>query len=59
MCKARWKMKEFKDIVIKVNSKTVDLNPFTRSIIGNTIEAMILSLRLEEGSEVVEITLTK
>jgi hypothetical protein len=52
-------MKEFKDIVIKVNSKTVDLNPFTRSIIGNTIEAMILSLRVEEGSEVVEITLTK
>jgi hypothetical protein len=52
-------MKEFKDIEIKVNSKTVDLNPFTRSIIGNTIEAMILSLRVEEGSEVVEITLTK
>jgi hypothetical protein len=52
-------MKEFQDIVIKVNSKEIDLNPFVRSIVGNTIEAMILSLRLEEGSEVVEITLTK
>jgi hypothetical protein len=52
-------MKQFSDIVIKVNSKTVDLNPFTQSIIGNTIEAMILSLRIEEGSDVIEITLTK
>lgn len=52
-------MKEFNDIVIKVNSKPIDLNPFTRSIIGSTIEAMILSLRVEEGAELIEITLTK
>lgn len=52
-------MTDIKNITIKVNSKPIDLNPFTRSIFGNTIEAMIRSLRLEEDPKVIEITLTK
>lgn len=52
-------MKKFTEIAITVDSKVIDLNPFTETILGNTIEAMILSLRLEENPKVVEIRLTR
>lgn len=52
-------MADIKNITIKVNSKAIDLNPFTQSIFGNTIEAMVTSLRLEDEPKVIEIVITK
>jgi hypothetical protein len=52
-------MTDIKEVTIKVNSKVIDLNPFSRLIIGNTIEALIKSLRMEEEPKIIEITLTK
>lgn len=46
-------------VEIKVNGKPIALNAFAESIVGNTIEAMILSLRLEEKPDRVEISISK
>jgi hypothetical protein len=47
-----------RSLKIKVNGKDVPLNPFATHILGNTIWAMILSLRLEEKPEKIEIELS-
>jgi hypothetical protein len=44
-------------IKIKVNGKEVSLNPFATHILGNTIWAMISSLKLEEKPNRIEIEL--
>jgi hypothetical protein len=44
-------------IKIKVNGKEVSLNPFSSHILGNTIWAMISSLKLEEKPNQIEIEL--
>lgn len=52
-------MPDQKNIAIKVNGTAIELNAFAQSIIGNTIEAMVLSLRLSEQPERIEITISK
>ena len=44
---------------IKVNGKDVALNPFATNILGDTIWAMITSLRLDEKPTKVEIELSE
>jgi hypothetical protein len=46
-----------RSLKIKVNGKAVQLNPFATHILGNTIWAMISSLRLEEKPNRIEIEL--
>jgi len=46
-------------IKIKVNGKEVPLNPFATNILGDTIWAMITSLRLDEKPTKVEIELSE
>jgi len=46
-------------IKIKVNGREVSLNPFATHILGNTIWAMISSLRLEEKPNRIEIELSQ
>ncbi len=48
-----------RSIKIKVNGKDVTLNPFATHILGNTIWAMISSLRLEEKPKKIEIELSQ
>ena len=48
-----------RSIKIKVNEKEVSLNPFAIHILGNTIWAMISSLRLEEKPNRIEIELSQ
>lgn len=50
-------MTQSETIIIKVNDKKIDLNEFTGSILRNTIQAMILSLKLEEEPNTIEIIL--
>ena len=45
-------------IKIRVNGKDVPLNPFATNILGDTIWAMIASLRLDEKPTKVEIELS-
>jgi len=47
-----------RSIKIKVNEKEISLNPFTTLILGNTIWAMISSLKLEEKPNRIEIELS-
>lgn len=49
--------KKARSIKIKVNGKEVSLNPFSSHILGNTIWAMISSLKLEEKPNQIEIEL--
>ena len=44
---------------VKVNGKEISLNPFTTHILGNTIWAMISSLRLEEKPGRIEIDISE
>jgi hypothetical protein len=46
-----------RSIKVKVNGKEVSLNPFATHILGNTIWAMISSLKLEEKPNRIEIEL--
>ena len=46
-----------RSIKIKVNGKEISLNPFSSHILGNTIWAMISSLKLEEKPNQIEIEL--
>lgn len=46
-------------IKIKVNGKDISLNPFTTHILGNTIWAMISSLKLEEKPNQIKIELSQ
>jgi hypothetical protein len=46
-------------IALKVNGAPIELNAFAQSIIGNTIEAMVLSLRFEEEPKQIEIIISK
>jgi hypothetical protein len=46
-------------IKVKVNGKDIPLNPFATNILGDTIWAMITSLRLEEKPTKVEIELSE
>ena len=46
-------------IKVKVNGKDVPLNPFAANILGDTIWAMITSLRLDEKPTKVEIELSE
>jgi hypothetical protein len=48
-----------RSIKVKVNGKEVSLNPFATHILGNTIWAMISSLRLEEKPKKIEIELSQ
>lgn len=48
-----------RSIKIKVNEKEISLNPFTTHILGNTIWAMISSLKLEEKPNRIEIELSQ
>jgi len=49
--------KKARSIKVKVNGKEVSLNPFSSHMLGNTIWAMILSLKLEEKPNQIEIEL--
>ncbi len=44
---------------VKVNGKEISLNPFSTHILGNTIWAMITSLRLEEKPGRIEIEISE
>jgi hypothetical protein len=46
-------------IKIKVNGKDISLNPFTTQIMGNTIWAMVSSLRLDEKPKQIRIELSE
>jgi hypothetical protein len=46
-------------VKIKVNGKEVPLNPFATHILGNTIWAMISSLKLEEKPSKIQIELSE
>ncbi len=46
-------------IIVKINGKQIELNPFTTHILGSTIWAMVTSLRLEEKPQRVEIELSE
>jgi hypothetical protein len=48
-----------RSIKVKVNGKEVSLNPFATHILGNTIWAMISSLKLEEKPGRIEIELSQ
>lgn len=48
-----------RSIEVRVNGKEIALNPFATHILGNTIWAMITSLRLEDRPEKVEIELSE
>jgi hypothetical protein len=48
-----------RSIKVRVNDKEIELNPFTTHILGNTIWAMIASLKLEERPAKVEIELSE
>jgi len=48
-----------RSIKIKVNGKEISLNPFTTHILGNTIWAMVSSLKLEEKPNRIEIELSQ
>ena len=52
------KKEKSRSIKVKVNGKDVPLNPFATHILGNTIWAMISSLRLEQKPKRVEIELS-
>jgi hypothetical protein len=53
------KKEKARSIKIKVNGKDIQLNPFATHILGNTIWAMISSLRLEEKPNRIEIDLSQ
>jgi hypothetical protein len=55
---ANHEKEEARSIEVKVNGKEVSLNPFATHILGNTIWAMISSLKLEEKPNQVEIRLS-
>jgi hypothetical protein len=46
-------------IIVKINGKQIELNPFATHILGSTIWAMVTSLRLEEKPQRVEIDLSE
>jgi len=48
-----------RSIKVKVNGREVSLNPFATHILGNTIWAMISSLKLEEDPNRIEIELSQ
>jgi hypothetical protein len=48
-----------RSVKIKVNGKEVPLNPFATHILGNTIWAMISSLKLEEKPSKIQIELSE
>jgi hypothetical protein len=48
-----------RSIKVKVNGKEISLNPFATHILGNTIWAMISSLKLEEKPNRIEIELSQ
>jgi hypothetical protein len=48
-----------RSIKVKVNGTEVTLNPFATHILGNTIWAMISSLKLEEKPDKIEIELSQ
>ncbi len=50
---------EARSIKVKVNGKDISLNPFATHILGNTIWAMISSLKLEEKPSQIEIELSQ
>jgi hypothetical protein len=52
-------MEEARSIKVKVNGKEVSLNPFATHILGNTIWAMISSLKLEEKPNRIEIEVSQ
>lgn len=52
-------MQKARSIKVRVNGKEIALNPFATHILGNTIWAMITSLRLEDRPEKVEIELSE
>ncbi len=47
-----------KKVELRVNGKEVSLNPFANNIVGNTIWGMVLSLKLEEDPEKIEIKIS-
>lgn len=48
-----------KRIIVRINDKQIELNPFTTHILGSTIWAMVTSLKLEEKPSKVEIELSE
>ena len=44
---------------LKVNGKSIPLNPYVESVFANVIEGLVKTLKNTPGSERVEITLLK
>jgi hypothetical protein len=57
MCSGRGE--KMRKIKVKVNGKEIPLNPFATNILGDSIWAMITSLRLEEKPTKVEIEISE
>ena len=47
------------EVTLLVNGRTVELNQFAGTIIGNVVLSLVQSLRLDEFPEVIQLTVTK